>query len=47
MITITKQYLDEPQYVATWGQRMHQKICHCLYIEGLCNAHFLFSENND
>ena len=39
MITITKQHFDESQYVAIWGQWMHQKNYHCIYNKGLCNAH--------
>ena len=26
---------------------MHQKTYHCIYNEGLCNAYFPLSENND
>ena len=26
---------------------MHQKTYHCIYNEGLSNAYFLLSENND
>ena len=27
-----------------WGQRMHQKSCHCMYNEGLCNAQILITD---
>ena len=48
MITVTRKiFPDESQYVAKWGQWMHQKTHNCIYNEGLCNSHFLLSENNN